>query len=492
MRWIILIALSLIISFFLFPSILTKPKVYKLGDVSEADIKASHDFLIEDKAQTENNREKAVKGVLSVYDFDRSASNLATRLKEAFILGRTFLSKAATEGGVGSEKTATVSVDQKPPPNEAEDMIQLKNRFFGLLEIPPREDMFEVLLRLRFPPQVEKAVIRLIKTVIEKGVVSNRQMLKRQIEKGGIVLHEIFTKSEITVRDSKIFYDLESARRHIAKQTETISNGIKNPEETAVALNLAQALLKPNLTYNQRETESRKDQARNAIKPTYFKIKRGEMLVREGELIDPDHLIKLTEQSRSKSQKRVDMIGCVPAMTILIGMLFSVIYIIGFKGPRTFRGEGRDLLFNSLTLLGLFIFIWAYDFVAEEIARGLYFLTPRALLFAMPVACGSILISIFQGIGMATAFSLAISVLGALISGGKVEFFIYFFISSLVAAHGVKDCRERGILIKTGLIVGLINVILALSIEMINSSFYSIQSAIAASSGFVGGLLAGV
>ena len=46
LRWIILIALSLIISFFLFPSILTKPKVYKLGDVAEADIKASHDFLI--------------------------------------------------------------------------------------------------------------------------------------------------------------------------------------------------------------------------------------------------------------------------------------------------------------------------------------------------------------------------------------------------------------------------------------------------------------
>jgi len=492
LRWFILIALSLIISFFLFPSILTKPKVYKLGDVAEADIKASHDFLVEDKAQTENHREKAVKEVLSVYDFDRSASNLATRLKEAFSLGRAFLSKSAAEGGVGSEKTATVSVDQKPPSNEAEEMIQLKNRFFGLLEIPPKEDMFETLLSLRFPSQIEKAVMQLIKVVIEKGVVSNRQMLESQIEKGGIVLHEIFAKSEITVRDFNLFYDLQSAKQHIVNQTETINKWLKNPEENAVAITLAQALLKPNLTYNQRETESRKDQARTAIKPTYFKIKRGEMLVREGELIGPDHLIKLTEQSKSKSQNRVDMIGCVPAMTILIGMLFSVIYIIGFKGPRTFRGEGRDLLFNSLTLLGLFIFIWAYDFVAEEIARGFYFLTQRALLYAMPVACGSILISIFQGIGMATTFSLAISVLGALITGGKVEFFLYFFISSLVAAYGVKDCRERGILIKTGLIVGLINIILALSIEMINSSFYSIESTIAASSGFIGGILAGV
>jgi hypothetical protein len=145
-----------------------------------------------------------------------------------------------------------------------------------------------------------------------------------------------------------------------------------------------------------------------------------------------------------------------------------------------------------MTLLSVFIFIWAYQFVAEEVARGFQSFTSRALLFAMPVACGAMLISIFQGIALAVSFSLIISVLASLISGGNVEFFVYFFISSLVAAYGVRDFTERGILIKTGLKLGLIHIILSFSIEMIYASIYTMESVIASASGLVGGILTGV
>ena len=142
--------------------------------------------------------------------------------------------------------------------------------------------------------------------------------------------------------------------------------------------------------------------------------------------------------------------------------------------------------------LSLFLFIWAYSFIAEEIARGFYFITARVLLFAMPVACGAMLITVFQGIGMAATFSLIVSVLASLIMEGKIEFFIYFFISSLVAVHGVRVYRERGVLIKTGLKVGLINIILGLSIEMYYGALYSAEAVIALAAGFIGGILTGV
>jgi putative nucleotidyltransferase with HDIG domain len=102
------------------------------------------------------------------------------------------------------------------------------------------------------------------------------------------------------------------------------------------------------------------------------------------------------------------------------------------------------------------------------------------------------LISVFQGMGVAASFSLIISVLASLVVGGRVEFFIYFFISSLVAAYGVRDCRERGVFIKTGLKVGLVNMALALSIEALYGSFYSLQALIALASAFIGGILVGV
>ena len=487
LRWIILLVLSIIISILLFPNILSKPEIYKLGDVAKRDIKASHDYLIENKELTEKNREKTVKTVLSVYDFDRSTTNLSAHIKEAFTAGREYLANSLD---IESLERTLPSSGGKISPDISEDYNLTKNQFFDILEIPPDEKVFNQIIRLGFPARIEDAISRLTAGILKNGVVGNRLMLKNQIEKRGIILHEMSSKKEITVTDFNRFYDLESARSLIKKQNRSLNETFNSAEMAEASIKLAQSLIKPNLTFNQRETESRKDLARKSIKPIYFKIKKGEMLVREGERIGPDHLLKLSEQA--KSEKRVDMLGRVPAMAILTGLLLAVIYMVGLRGTKSFKGDGREILFDSVILLSMFLFTWVYYFAAEEIARGFHFITPRALLFAMPVACGAMLISIFQGIGIAVAFSLAISVLASLIAGGQVEFFIYFFINSLVAAYGVRNCNERGILIKTGLIVGLINIVLSLSIVMIYGSLYTLESVIASASGFIGGVLAGV
>jgi putative nucleotidyltransferase with HDIG domain len=130
--------------------------------------------------------------------------------------------------------------------------------------------------------------------------------------------------------------------------------------------------------------------------------------------------------------------------------------------------------------------------VAGELARGFPFLTAQVLLFALPIALGAILISIFQGLEVAVAFSLIISILASIVVEGRVEFFIYFFLGSLLAAYGVRNCRERVVLIKTGVRVGLLNALVALSIQTLYGNLYSTISVLSLVAGFLGGALAGV
>jgi putative nucleotidyltransferase with HDIG domain len=319
--------------------------------------------------------------------------------------------------------------------------------------------------------------------------VGNRIMLMDQIEKG-IILHDILTQKETSVTDLKRFHDIDGARSFLGNQRNLLEKRLTSPELAELSIRIAVSLIKPNLTFNKRETELRKDLAGKTVKPFYFKIKKGEMLVREGERIEPDHLLKLSGEASSFG--RADILGRAPATAILIGLLFAAVYLVGLMNVNSFSGDGRDLLFYSVMMLMMFTAVLAYNFVAEEIARGFHFFTSKTLLFAMPVACGAMLIAIFQGIGMAVTFSLIISVLASLIIDGRVEFFIYFFISSLVAAYGVRDFKERGVLIKTGLKVGLINIVLSLSIEMIYGTFNTTEAIIASAAGFIGGMLVGV
>jgi putative nucleotidyltransferase with HDIG domain len=89
-------------------------------------------------------------------------------------------------------------------------------------------------------------------------------------------------------------------------------------------------------------------------------------------------------------------------------------------------------------------------------------------------------------------FSLVISFLGCIAAGGMVELFIYFFVNSIVAAHGVRDCSERTVLIKTGLKVGVLNIFLSITVQMIHGSPPAIEYVVLAFLGFLGGLLSGV
>jgi putative nucleotidyltransferase with HDIG domain len=480
--WVILIVLSLVISIFLFPKSLVRSKVYKIGDVAEEDIKASADILVENTALTLKDRENAIKAVPNVYDFDPTASNLEVRLREAMFDMFTSIDvdTTALQKPLSSNMTTTITDYDKEI---------IKDRFFMKLEIPPDGAMFERVIKSGFPKGLEDSIIDLANAVFQRGVVGNMMVLMYQSQKG-IILQSIQTQEETPVMDLTRFYDIEGARKAIAGQKEgLIENGI--PSETALlAIDLAQALVKPNVTFNQRETELRKDVAAKSVKPVYYQIKKGEMLVREGERIGEDHLVKLSAEAEQLGQQ--SLFRRVPGMTILVGLLFLFVYMTGLMKPGVSAYNTRYQIFNALALLTIFIFVWLYGIVAEDMARGFRFFTSEALLFAMPVACGAMVISVFEGMSMATMFSLLLAVLSSLAVDGGVKFFIYFLISSLAAAYWVRDYRERGILIKTGLKVGLINILLCVSMETVYGSLLSIETLMALTLGFVGGVLAGI
>lgn len=486
LKWLLLVLLSLLFSVCLFPNILSQGPDYRVGDVAETGIKASHDFLIEDLEQTERNREEAGKKALAIYDFDRSGSDLVSRVKDAFTFGRERYAALFPD----QEPEPVMTGDQSPPPPPDEEMAAFQEGFFAILDLPPDDALFDLLLNSRFSAGVEQSVVLLITTVLNRGVVGNPDRLLAQAEKGGIILHDIYTQRETPVSDLDRFHGLESAASYVENQADAVEEKTGSRSDAQAVIEMARYLIQPNVTFNQRESELRKEVARNDVKPSYFKIKKGEMLVREGERIEPEHLQKLAGEFRSRD--RLDMLGRIPAMTLLIGLFFAIMYVVGYRGLKVVREDRRDLLFNAVTLVVLFLFAWAYRFVAEEIARGFPFLTSRALLYAMPVACGGMLLSIFQGLAPATSFALVVSVLASLICGGQVAFFIYFFLGGLVAAYGVRRCTERGTLIKAGLVLSLVNMTLALAMEMIYGSLYSMESIIALCAGFAGGVLTAI
>jgi putative nucleotidyltransferase with HDIG domain len=474
--WIYLVILSVSISFLLFPTILRAPKVsYSLGDVASKDIKAAHDFLVEDKELTKQRRDEAVKESWHVYDLDTTGAYLMQRIQESFSLGKK-----------GLERLSSAKLE---PSLRSEALAQLRERFFDILGITDDPALFEQLVEHGFSSRIEQAVLSATSRIFERGVVTNTAVLMTQKGKG-IILRDVDTQQELKVYDLDRFYDLEEAHQQVAQMAGQLLARQDEQGIVPTATLLATQVIRPNITFNIRETELKKEEARKSVTPIYFKVKKGEMIVREGEKITPAHLVKL--ETKATLQERYPQRGMAFGMAMIIGILLTLSYRVLLRSPTPFRGDSRSMLFNSSILLLIFLVVLLYKIVAEEVARGFPFFTVQALLFALPVPLGAMLVSVFQGMEVAVAFSMIISVLASIVLDGGVELFIYFFIGSLLAAYGVRYCRERMVLIKTGIKVGALNMAMAVSIQILWGNPYVTTGAISLTAGFLGGSLAGI
>ena len=474
--WIYLIILSTTISFLLFPNILPVSKVgYSIGDVANKDIKAPHDFLVEDKELTKQRRDEAIKSSLFVYDFDPSGTYLKERIRESFAYGRKELKR--------------LSSIELEPTLRSETLAQFREKFFELLGITENPGLFNQLVNNQFSSQIENSILTATDRILERGIIGDNTVLMTQKGKG-IILRDIDTQGELKVNELDRFYDLKSARHHVSQIIDQLIAKEGGEEIASTAALLTKMIMRPNITFNKRETELRKEEAKESVKPIYFMVKKGEMIVREGEKINQTHLLKLGTEATLK--RSYPLRGMALSMTVIIGVFLTLSYIVLLKRSNTFREGTISLLFSSSTLLLMFLLVLLYKIVAEEVVRGFPFFTIQALLFALPVCLGAILVSIFQGLQVAIAFSLIISVLTSIAVDGKVDFFIYFLLGSLLAAYGVRNCRERMVLIKTGIKVGLLNMVIATSIQIFQGNPYSPATAISLISGFLGGVLAGV
>jgi membrane-associated HD superfamily phosphohydrolase len=131
----------------------------------------------------------------------------------------------------------------------------------------------------------------------------------------GIILQDIHTENGLKVIGVDRFFDLKAAKGFVEGQGKALNKSMTSSELALVSLKLAAALIKPNLTFNKRDTELRKDRARKSVRPFYSKVKKDEMLVREGERITPEHILKLSEQYKFVKQK--EMLGRAPACFLM-------------------------------------------------------------------------------------------------------------------------------------------------------------------------------
>ncbi len=432
---------------------------YKVGDIASHDIKAPRDLLIEDTLSTQKRREEVTGKVRSIYDFDPVLLREKTRAwKKAF--------KEAKEGY-----------------DRGMDGETLRRDLSRKLGVDLSERDYREIEKSGFDPALIETMASWLSPLYGRGIVANKELLLLEGKKG-IVVRDLETRKERVVTDLQGFIDLGQARKELKRRAmaeKGLSRTLRN-----LLLRISSNALVPNLTFNKSATEERRKEVLAGVKPVYFQIKKGEIIVREGERIREEDLLKIRGLMEEK-KGRLPTLGI--GIFLLTFLLFVSTYAFSAENIRKFRSQPKDLLLMGLLLVSTLLMVRFGVFLGDAFEAGLPLIPGKAYIYAIPVMAGAMLVRLFLNSETAIVFATVASLLSPFLLERDFSYGLYFFAGSLISAGLLRHCAQRTTIIKAGIIGGIGNTLFITALWMIEGGYNLSQYLLYLPFGLGGGIL---
>jgi len=452
------------------------------GDIADHDEKAPFALNIVDPLATERLRREAGDAAPIVYDFDDKRSGaLHDGIASAFATARLARGAPATPRGA-----------QAPPADAATrtPSSAFRDALGADVEVP--DASLAYLERTGFAPDDERLVQQLVEPVAARMVVDDAVDFDRQADARTVVVRDIGSGSERTLKPSPHVLTDDSARTLVERNAADL---MATAAQRAALVPLARALIRPNLNFNLRATDERRKAAEASVKEATISLRKGEIIVRDGDPITERHVLILN--GIRAQQSALSRLAVLLGVALLLFTAMRSIWRFGMSSLQRFPRRNRDAWFLLTVLvgtaLGTSLALFLTD-LAGESPRLQPFVDawPGVLQFVIPVASATMLVRMVQSAETAALFAALVSLIAGLQVRADVGFTFYTLAGSLTAALGAARVMQRGTLMRAGLRVGLVNASVVVALLLLGNHFSLATAAIGVSMAIACGALCGI
>jgi len=461
-RSLLLILLVVLLAFIIVPKGILMRTDYAPGDVARRDIKATRDLLFPDLKLTAEKRTEAEKAVPVLYDYDASAgTTISQHLQELFRQIRNDL-----------------ALGKSPD--------QIRDSYAATFGSPDSDADWQAILALAGNQEVLNSLHDVLEKAYRQKIVANRKLFETD-RLHGVIFRYLSTQQEKVDDGTETVADLDALADKVASE---ISKMPLDRVQKKALTSLVSGQLRPNISYNQNEFEHRKQVAREEVQPVLLQVKKGEMIVREGDRISPDQLEKISAMQ--------EIGGAMTWWRNAAGLLLSsfLLIFIGHRfaqrNIRKYRAENRDLVFMMTTLVLLVLFLKIGIFISSALGSAFPYVDHTAYYYILPFAIGTMLVRIVLNSEVALVFASISAVLAGLLFDSSFVIFVFAFLSSLGAAHWVRQVTERSSLFKAGFRLSLFNFLVIFGLHLMTAKPLDLQLIYKLGFGMAGGIVAAV
>ncbi|SDM63192.1 metal dependent phosphohydrolase [Geoalkalibacter ferrihydriticus] len=438
--------------------------VFSPGDIATRDIKAPRDMLVEDRALTEKRRAEAEEAARPVFDFD---ARVGLEIGGHFAKGLRILAPLG-----GEEENLDPAV--KKSVEQAFDISLSDEQFAALTQVELDEPLVDALRAM------------LVGT-LERMVVANLRLFETEADRG-VVIRDLAKQQETAVPKIENVLGMGEAQELLRARLKNIPE--LNAAQQNLLFDVAQRMLRPSLTFNKSETEARRKDAAEAVKPVFFQIKKGEMIVREGERISEEQIKKL--RALRDLGGDFNLLGMAAGLFMFCVLLVFTGHRFALRNIRKYRPDVRDLLFMALVFIGLFVLMKLGIFVSTALESAFPYIGSTSYYYAFPFAVGAMLIRLVLNSEVALVFAAISAILIGVLFGNSLAIAAFAFVSSVAGAHWVRQCKTRATLYRAGLWVSLANVGLVFALHFLAGRAFELQLLHKLAFAFAGGILCAV
>lgn len=458
-RFILLFASALFLTFLIIPSHQFLAVKYKAGDIATSDIRATQDYLLEDRPLTEKKRAEAEAAAPYVYNYNSDAVLDITRRFEKAVS----LIKSARER------------------DEATGEPFRQNVSAALMQDVSFSEIAAIAgYRSNKPLHLE--IEQLCNDLYRQKVVADKKGFSADMGHGLLVI-DLDTRREIAAGDYSLYMDLEDARKAALGMKSALSGSSR---DSILIKKILSRMIFPNLTFDREATEQLKQEARSETRPVLFQVKRGEMIVRVGERISQEQASKLDKIFESRGMDRfITGIGVLG----LVLVLFYFPYRFARKNIRKFNPSNKDILLLTLMTAGNFAVLKIASVVSTAMGSLFPFIDTADYYYVFPFAASAIIVRIILNSEVALVYCAVCAPLLGIMFNNSLQVVIYALLGGIVGAHGVRQCKERSAIYVAGLKVSVVNAAMALSFQFFSDSAFTIQTAYCIVFAVAGGII---
>ena len=489
--WVMGAALSLFIALVTTTGLYSTSVSYRVGDIVRRDIKAPEDMYVQDPAATEILRQEAREKVLPHYDLDTKLDDeIEARIRSVFdtvqktlraqsdVVRNTLLAEAGKTPDVISETLVLEGVFKSPIFRGAEEAFE---RAFEGAVTPRIREWFR---ENRYEIWIRQDLSKLFRTALAAVIVSDKQLYGTHIAKG-IMVRDIRSGRRVNLDASIVPIELRAVEGFLKQRAGRLDLRTSPPlREHLIAL--AAKVTRPNLTFNSRATVEAQQEEAAKIQPVTQLLKEGEMIVREGERITENHVIKLKSLDKTDRQRHVvdNMLGTAIVSFLLLSLAWVCAkrYLLSIlRGPKPLVLFVILLMSQALLVkLGLLVALTLHEAYRQVALHSFHFI--------IPFASAPMLAALLLGRSAAVMMAVVTAGLTALLIPGSVQFSLMALAGGVYSAIQWKHYRQRSSILLACMSIGLINAALALGFSMQEGISVAVMRWMAVPLAFAGGM----